>query len=126
MLIKCSSKGDLSKMEKKLKKMLKHKHMDMLRKYGELGVKSLAYYTPKDSGETSSLWSYDIRETDTGYAITWNNDNVNDGVNIALLIQHGHGLRGGGWVEGTDYINPAMRPVFEGLAKEAWEELSKL
>lgn len=126
MKIKCSKKGNFTNTEKRLKKIVKGNVMPILDKYGKLGVESLILHTPKESGKTSSLWSYDISKTSTGYSIIWNNDNINKGVNIALILQYGHGLRGGGWIEGIDYINPAIRPIFEDLAKSAWKEMGEL
>lgn len=91
--------------------------------YGEAGVQALREATPKDTGKTSESWSYSIRKSNDSVSITWSNSNVNNGVNIAVILQYGHGTKSGGYVRGIDYINPAMRPIFEKLAKEAWEEV---
>lgn len=91
--------------------------------YAREGVTALREATPKDSGETASSWSYEIVEEDGRLALYWTNDHFEKGVNIAVILQYGHGTRGGGWVEGTDYINPAIRPIFDKIAKEAWKEL---
>lgn len=99
---------------------------DILEKYGQRGVEALSEATPFDTGETASSWYYQITETNSGLTIGWYNSNVqNDWANIALLLQYGHGTRNGGWVEGRDYINPALRPIFDKMAKEAWEEVTK-
>lgn len=95
-----------------------------LDKYGRIGVERLSDATPKDTGLTASSWSYSIRETDTGIEISWNNSNLSeDWANVAMLIQYGHGTRSGVYIEGIDYINPALKPIFEKLGVEAWEEV---
>lgn len=100
-------------------------HSEVLEKYGQAGVDALASATPTDSGLTAASWSYEIVPTTSGYAIYWSNSNVNKDVNIALILQYGHGTRNGGYVRGIDYINPAIRPVFEDLASAAWKEVTK-
>ena len=96
----------------------------ILDKYGHAGVSALAGATPMESGKTANSWTYEI-ETKGGYStITFLNTNVNNGVNIALILQYGHGTGTGGWVEGRDYINPAIRPVFDKLADDAWKEIT--
>ena len=79
-----------------------------------------------DTGKTSSSWYYDISQTNTGITISFNNSNINKGVPIAIILQYGHGTRNGGWVEGRDYINPAIQPIFDEIALKAWEEVDKL
>ena len=91
--------------------------------YAEAGVQALREATPKDTGKTSESWSYNITKNKESVTITWSNSNVNNGVNIAVILQYGHGTKNGGYVKGVDYINPAMRPIFEKLAKQAWEEV---
>lgn len=97
-----------------------------LRKFGDMGVSSLASYTPKDSGITASSWDYVIESTKDAHTITWTNSNINKGVPIAIILQYGHGTGWGGYVTGTDYINPAMRNIFNELADSAWDEVRKL
>lgn len=92
--------------------------------YGQAGVEALSAATPKDSGKTAGSWSYEITQKPTGVAITWSNSSVNDGVNIAVLLQYGHGTRNSGYVQGIDYINPALKPIFERIANEAWKEVT--
>lgn len=125
--IKISQKGDFSKSLKFLKdKKLYKKHiLPILKKYGELGVEALREATPKDTGKTSESWSYEVIEEKYGARIVWKNSNVSDWANIAVLIQYGHATRNGGWVEGIDYINPAMKSIFEKIAEEAWKEVIK-
>lgn len=95
----------------------------ILDKYGRAGCEALASITPVDTGETAHSWEYEINKTNTGYTITWNNTHVNKGVNIAIILQYGHGTGTGGYVEGVDYINPALRPVFQNFADDAWREM---
>lgn len=94
-----------------------------LGKYGEMGVAALANATPKDTGLTASSWKYDIVKDQTGISVEWTNTNVNDGVTIAVILQYGHGTGGGGYVVGVDYINPALRPIFDHIANEVLREL---
>lgn len=81
--------------------------------------------TPKDSGVTSSMWGYEIEGDSGGWTIHWTNGNINKNVNIAVILQYGHGTGTGGYVAGRDYINPALVPVFEKLADEAWNEVTR-
>ena len=115
--------GNFAKTTKYLNNVSKRLQNANFEKYGEKGVEALRQATPKDTGKTSESWSYTIDKSREGVTIRWNNSNVNDGVNIAVILQYGHGTRSGGYVRGIDYINPAMRPIFEQLAKEAWEEV---
>lgn len=97
-----------------------------LQKYGEMGVEALRKATPKDSGKTADSWYYEIVEENGRISIQWNNSNVvNDWCNIAIILQYGHGTGTGGWVEGRDYINPALRPIFDKIAKGAWGEVTR-
>lgn len=107
-----------------LSKLVKPDIGKILTKYGELGVEALAAATPKDTGTTAASWSYEIGESDGHWTVTFNNSNVNNGVNIALILQMGHGTGTGGWVEGIDYINPALAPIFEQFADAAWAEIN--
>lgn len=96
-----------------------------LRKYGELGVKALEDNTPRETGLTATSWYYDIIENNDGFTIEWKNSNVNDGVLIAAILQYGHGTGTGGYVQGVDYINPAMKPVFQQIVDDAWKEVTR-
>lgn len=98
-------------------------YKDTLASYGERGVKALAAATPKDTGKTADSWTYSIEEGKGTVSIVWSNTNVNKGLNIAVLLQYGHGTRNGGYVQGRDYINPALRPLFDEIANKAWEEV---
>lgn len=126
-MIKFTHRGDFSKFEQYLKKAKQaSSDTSVLDKYGSEGVRALSRSTPIGSGETASSWGYEIEKTKNGYSIYFNNSNVNNGVNIAIIIQYGHGTRNGGYVQGRDYINPAIQPVFDKIAEEAWGEVSKL
>ena len=123
MKISFSSKGDFSKTIKFLNKMKNVKINNILSKYGEIGVNALSQATPKDSGVTSRSWNYKIEVNNNNASIVWYNTNVVKGVNIAVILQYGHGTRNGGWVEGRDYINPAMKPIFDKIADQVWKEV---
>ena len=97
----------------------------ILDKYGREGVSALAGATPKDSALTSESWTYETEATKNGARIVWSNTNVNNGVNIAVVIQTGHATRNGGYVRGVDYINPALRPIFQQITDELWKEVTK-
>lgn len=100
---------------------------DILNKYGKMGVDALAENTPKDTGLTASSWSYKINYPEKDVIeIAWYNSNYiyeNNEVSVAVLLQYGHGTRNGGWVEGIDYINPAIQPIFKQIAEDAWKEV---
>lgn len=122
-MIQLSSQGDFSKTFKFLEKVKNLKIEEILRKYGELGVSALSVATPVDTGLTASSWSYQVSASGSGAKIEWMNSNVNKGVNIAVILQYGHGTGTGGYVQGRDYINPAMRPIFDQIANEVWKEV---
>ena len=116
-------KGDFSKTEKFLNIISKKLYYRNLQKYAEQGVAALASATPIDSGTTANSWNYEIRQTKNSVSIYWTNSNVNKDVPIAVIIQYGHGTRNGGYVQGRDYINPAMRPIFDKIAENVWKEV---
>jgi len=115
--------GDFSKTKRAFKKMQDVTKKGILDKYGKAGVAALASATPTESGKTAGSWTYEIQNSASGSSITWSNTNVNKGVNIAIILQYGHGTGTGGWVSGRDYINPAMRPVFDNIAESVWKEI---
>lgn len=127
-MIEIESKGDFSKTFKFLSKLTKQDlELQVLQRYGQQGVAALAAATPVDTGLTASSWGYEIdRSVKDQITIRWINRNVNRGVNIAILLQYGHATRNGGYVQGRDFINPAIRPIFEKMSKEAWEEVVKV
>lgn len=125
-MITVKHRGSFKKVEKFLNKMTtKRDYMSTLRRYGELGVNALQEATPKDTGKTASKWRYEIEKTNGGYTIYWLNSSTNDGVNIALLIQYGHGTGWGAYVQGIDYINPALKDVFDKMADDVWKEVQQ-
>ena len=97
----------------------------VLEKYGNKGVDALSSATPKESGKTASSWSYDVEIGSGKSVITWTNSNVNEGVNIAVILQYGHGTATGVYVQGRDYINPALQPIFDQIAEELWKEATR-
>lgn len=117
--------GDFKKLTNFLEKMKRMFDVSMLDKYGREGVAALSAATPVDSGKTASSWTYEIKDIKDGLALTFNNTNIQNGVSIAIILQYGHGTRNGGWVEGRDYINPAIQPVFDKIANEAWKEVAR-
>jgi hypothetical protein len=98
----------------------------VLDRYGREGVVALSSVTPVDTGLTASSWYYKIEQTDTSVSLIFCNSNVQNGVPIAIILQYGHGTRNGGWVEGRDYINPTVQPIFDKLASDAWREVTKV
>ena len=125
--IQLKSTGDYSKITRFLegaRKKLKLK--TVFDSYGEKGVKALQEATPKDSGLTASMWRYEVNESNGQMTLSFHNDNVNKGVNIAIILQYGHGTGTGGWVEGRDYINPAIQPIFDEMAEKIWKEVTSV
>lgn len=116
--------GDFSKSFRYLKKLqsaMKNRSFD---KYGQEGVRALQAATPVDTGKTAASWTYEITQKNGVITISWKNSNIQNGVPIAIILQYGHATKSGGWVQGKDYINPALRPVFENMAQEAWREVT--
>lgn len=124
-MIRIRQRGNFKKTETFLKKSLGTDYIKILDHFGQLGVKALAAGTPKDTGTTAASWYYEIIQNGNGISVIWKNRNVQNGLNIALLLQYGHGTRNGGYVEGIDYVNPALKPIFEELAKSAWKEVTQ-
>lgn len=125
-MIRFKQTGDFHRTEKYLRKSFGRNYLEILRRYGEMGVRALAAATPMDTGMTAASWTYEIIQNDGKLSIVWNNDNVIKGVNIALILQYGHGTRNGGYVKGRDYINPALRPIFDSMAEAAWKEVKSV
>ena len=119
-------KGDFSKTIKFMENAKKAVRLADLDKYGQEGVVALASATPVDTGRTAKSWHYKIVVKDGSAVITFYNSNIQNGVPIAIILQYGHGTRNGGWVQGRDYINPAIQPIFDKIANRAWEEVTKL
>lgn len=119
-------KGDFSNLTRFLERAKETVRLGDLDKYGREGVAALASATPVSSGKTANSWFYEIEHKNGSTSIIFSNSNVNKGVPIAVILQYGHGTRNGGWVQGRDYINPAIQPVFDKIADEAWREVTKL
>ena len=125
-MITITETGDFNTVEAYLARLSRGDLSQVLNKYGEMGVNALSNATPTDSGLTSESWYYDIVSRPGYYSIRWHNSNVHDGIPIAILIQYGHGTRNGGYVQGRDYIMPAMRRIFDQIAAEAWKEVTRV
>lgn len=117
-------KGDFSKLSSFFERIKEAVHLSNLDKYGQAGVAALSSATPVRTGLTAGSWSYKIAHTGSGVAIQFFNSNINKGFPVAIMLQYGHGTGTGGWVEGRDYINPAIQPVFDQIVEEAWKEVT--
>lgn len=124
-IITFKQNGNFKKTQLFFDRVKRFRYMSQLDKYGQMGVDALSANTPVDSGMTAASWRYSIDRIGQGFRIYWSNDNINDGVNIAIILQYGHGTGTGGWVEGIDYINPAIRPIFNEIAENAWKEVTQ-
>lgn len=125
LMIKFQQKGNFKKTDAFFKKIGQGDYLKGLKDFGEAGVKALQDATPKDTGKTSESWSYSIKKDKKGVSLIWNNSNINDGVCVAVVIQYGHLMPSGYYVEGIDYINPALKPLFDLIGKRVWEEVTR-
>lgn len=125
-MISFRQKGDFSKTMKYFERLRETARLGILDKYGRKGVEALSSATPVDSGLTAASWYYKIDHTNGSAAIQFYNSNVNKGVPIAIILQYGHGTGTGGWVQGRDYINPVIQPLFDEMAEEVWKEVTKI
>ena len=125
-MISFRQKGDFSKLTSYLERVKEIANRGILDKYGREGVAVLSSATPVDSSLTANSWYYKIENKRGSATITFYNSNIQNGVPIAIILQYGHGTRNGGWVEGRDYINPAIQPIFDRIVNEAWREVTKL
>lgn len=121
MRVKFEVSGGFTKTERFLNRMKRREYLNVLDEFGRDGVQALRNATPVDSGATAEAWDYEIRRTRNYTEIVWTNSNINDGVPIAVILQYGHGTGTGGYVQGRDYINPAIRPIFDEIAEKAWK-----
>lgn len=124
-MIRFVQKGNFSKLDHYFKRVTDTAKKINLERFGKKGVAALEKATPVKTGKTSQSWYYKIIKTKDSMTITFNNSNIQNGVPIAIILQYGHGTKNGGWVEGRDYINPSIQPLFDELAKEAWKEVTK-
>lgn len=122
-MISVTHSGDFKNIEQFFNRMKTRDVLSILNKYGKRGVDLLSKNTPRDTGETAESWEYEVSKKEGQYSIYWSNFNDNDGVNIAMIIQYGHGTKNGGYVRGIDYINPALSTIFSEMADELWEEV---
>lgn len=125
-MITFSQKGDFSKLSSYLERVKNVIKIGNLDRFGREGVSALSSATPRDSGETANSWYYKINREKDSVSITFHNSHVNKGVNIAIILQYGHSTRNGGYVQGVDYINPAIKPIFERIAEDAWKEVTRV
>lgn len=125
-MIQIKQKGDFAKLTRYLEKTKKTARIKDLDKYGREGVSALASATPVESGLTANSWSYQITNANGSTSISFHNSNIQNGVPIAIILHYGHGTRNGGWVQGRDYINSAIQPIFDKIANDAWREVTKL
>ena len=125
-MISFSQKGDFSKTARYLNRIKNPSNLTIFDKYGRAGVSALSSATPVDTGKTAESWYYKIEKNSEATSIVFCNSNINEGVPIAIILQYGHGTGTGGYVQGRDYINPAIQPVFDELANTAWKEVTKL
>ncbi len=124
-MIHFRQKGDFSKLSSFLEKAKEAVKIGDLDRYGRAGVAALSSATPIDSGLTASSWYYEIERKNGSVSISFHNSNLNKGVPIAIILQYGHGTGNGGWVQGRDYINPAIQPIFDEIANNAWKEVTR-
>lgn len=125
-MISFSHKGDFSNLTRFLERAKSAVNLGILDKYGREGVAALASATPVDTGLTANSWEYDVSYGQGSATLSFYNTNIQNGQPIAILLQYGHGTGTGGWVQGRDYINPAIRPIFDRIAEDAWREVTKL
>lgn len=125
-MIRLKSSGDYAKVSKYLDELNGYSNKINLDQYGQKGVEALKSATPKDTGKTADSWNYSITHNKNNTYISWYNNNNNDGVNIAIILQYGHGTKNGGYVRGQDYINPSLKPIFDEIEESVVKELRRL
>ena len=125
-MITFRQKGDFAKLTRYLESVKKTVNLRDLDKYGQEGVAALSSATPVESGKTAASWFYEITKNNESIQITFHNSNIQNGVPIAIILHYGHGTRNGGWVQGRDYINASIQPIFDKITNDAWREVTKL
>lgn len=123
-MIKLRHTGGFKRTDRFFNRILKREYVKLFEEIGQKGVDALREATPKRTGKTAESWSYAVQEDKNGLSVTWTNSNRNDGASVAILIQLGHGTGSGAYVKGVDYINPALKPIFEAFAKDVWLEVT--
>ena len=124
-MITFKHRGNFEKTEKFFNRSKNNTYLNIFERYGREGVNALSSATPIDSGKTASSWDYKIKRTRFGVTISWINTNIVNGVPISIILQYGHGTRTGGYVQGRDYINPAIQPIFDKMSEAIWKEVTK-
>lgn len=124
-MIKIRQKGDFNKIEQWFNRMLRRDYLNVLAKYGAMGVQALQAATPVDSGVTADSWAYEIENDGKTVTLGFKNSSQNDGCSIVILLMYGHGTQNGSYVKANDFVNPAVKPIFEELADSAWKEVTK-
>ena len=122
-MISVSHKGDFNNLETLINRVLRRDYLNILAEYGRKGVEALKAATPVDTGLTRDSWEYEITANSKKTSIYWTNSNIQNGIPIAIILQYGHGTKNGGYVQGVDYINPALAPIFSQMANEAWRRI---
>lgn len=125
MRVTTTKRGSITNTMNFLNRILSRSYMQKLEQYGQMGVDALAAATPRRTGKTAASWGYEIEVDNRTTKLVWTNTNVKDGVNIALLIRYGHGTGTGGYVQGIEYIEPALKPLFQGFADDIWKEVMR-
>ena len=125
-MITITQKGNFKNLTRYFERLKETAHLGTLDKYGQEGVAALSSATPVDTGLTAASWYYKVEHNKDSAVISFHNSNIQNGVPIAIILQYGHGTGTGGWVEGRDYINPAIQPIFDEIANNAWREVTKL
>ena len=125
-MISFKHSGGFDNLERLMEKFKVYDYIYTLNSLGKKGVEALSAATPVDSSLTSKSWSYDFEKTKNSLVMRWYNSNVVNGVPIAIILQYGHGTRNGGWVEGRDYINPSVQPIFDKIVEDAWKEVKRI
>ncbi len=125
-MISFTQKGSFKNTERYLSRLKEAQLLSILNKYGSIGVNALSNATPVESGETAASWFYSIHQRPGYYSIRWHNSHEHKGAPIAVMLQYGHGTGTGGYVQGRDYINPAVKPIFEQMANDAWREVTRI
>lgn len=123
-MISFEVKGSFKNTESFLKAMAKLKTMGILDSYGQMGVAALSAHTPENTGMAAHSWGYEVIEKRGVYSITWTNSDIENGFPVAIMLQYGHGTGTGGYVQGRDYINPALRPIFDKIESEVWKAVT--
>jgi len=125
MRVTTTKRGSITNTMNFLNRILSRSYVQKLEQYGQMGVDALAAATPRRTGKTAASWGYEIEVDNHSTKLVWTNTNVNDGVNVALLIRYGHGTGTGGYVQGIEYIEPALKPLFQGFADDIWKEVMR-